>query len=88
VIKMVETRTVTFDFPIEKTFTDRLATDVGSEKYCYLVKDKEGNDLYNPEHRHETEAVLIVHVIATNLDWVYFFVDICNQFKKAVECAV
>jgi hypothetical protein len=85
---MTEMRTLKADFPISKSLADSIVVaDIGEGLFCYKWEDKLGEE-YNPEGRSPSEAVLIVKLEATNNIWKYYFVNPCNQFKKADTCAI
>jgi hypothetical protein len=85
---MTELKTLKADFSISKNLADNIVVaDIGEGLFCYMWEDIFDNT-YNPDGRSSSEAVLIVKLEATNNIWKYYFVNPCNQFKKADACAI
>ena len=70
---MTERITITIDAPVTENQAMNIATDI-TTKYCYAWTDISGFE-YNPENARLSDAVLVVHIIAPNNEWEFFFMD-------------
>lgn len=64
---------IAIDAPITESQAKNIATDI-TTRYCYAWTDLSGFE-YNPENLRLLDAVLVVHIIATNNEWEFYFLE-------------